>query len=66
MFKSSTNMDGHMQRASVRTLLPAFCIKPGSGKVTVNGRDIEVYFARPVLRMILQQPLVVSRRLWSV
>ncbi len=38
-------------------------IKPGSGKVTVNGRDIEVYFARPVLRMILQQPLVVSRRL---
>jgi small subunit ribosomal protein S9 len=31
--------------------------------VTVNGRDIEVYFARPVLRMILQQPLVVSRRL---
>ena len=38
-------------------------IKPGSGKVTVNGRDIEVYFARPVLLMILQQPLVVSRRL---
>ena len=31
--------------------------------MTVNGRDIEVYFARPVLRMILQQPLVVSRRL---
>lgn len=31
-------------------------IKPGTGKVTVNGRDIEVYFARPVLRMILNQP----------
>ena len=37
-------------------------IKPGSGKVTVNGRDIAVYFARPVLRMILQQPLVVVKR----
>lgn len=31
-------------------------IKPGSGKVTVNGKDIEVYFGRPVLRMILNQP----------
>ena len=28
-------------------------IKPGPGKITVNGRDVEVYFARPVLRMIL-------------
>jgi len=37
-------------------------IKPGSGKITVNGRDAEVYFARPVLRMILQQPLVVAKR----
>jgi small subunit ribosomal protein S9 len=37
-------------------------IKPGSGKVVVNGRPIEVYFARPVLRMILQQPLGVTKR----
>jgi small subunit ribosomal protein S9 len=37
-------------------------IKPGTGKITVNGRDIEVYFARPVLRMILQQPLGVANR----
>jgi small subunit ribosomal protein S9 len=37
-------------------------IKPGSGKVTVNGRAIEVYFARPVLRMILQQPLGIAKR----
>ena len=37
-------------------------IKPGSGKVTVNQRDIEVYFARPVLRMIIQQPLQVANR----
>ena len=32
-------------------------IKPGAGKVTVNTREVEVYFARPVLRMMIQQPL---------
>jgi small subunit ribosomal protein S9 len=37
-------------------------IKPGSGKIVINDRDIEVYFARPVLRMLIQQPLVVSNR----
>jgi small subunit ribosomal protein S9 len=35
-------------------------IKPGSGKVTVNGRDLEVYFARPVLRMVLNQAFEVA------
>jgi small subunit ribosomal protein S9 len=37
-------------------------IKPGSGKVTINGRALEVYFARPVLRMILKQPLEIANR----
>ncbi|MDJ1156901.1 30S ribosomal protein S9 [Chelatococcus sp. SYSU_G07232] len=37
-------------------------IKPGAGKIVVNGRELDVYFARPVLRMILQQPLVVAGR----
>ncbi len=37
-------------------------IKPGSGRITVNGRDCEKFFARPVLRMILQQPLDVANR----
>jgi small subunit ribosomal protein S9 len=37
-------------------------IKPGSGKVTVNGREFEVYFGRPVLRMVIQQPLEISNR----
>jgi len=37
-------------------------IKPGSGKVTVNTRDVEVYFARPVLRMLIQQPIVAAAR----
>ncbi len=35
-------------------------IKPGSGKVTVNGKEMKVYFARPVLQMILRQPFTVS------
>jgi len=37
-------------------------IKPGSGKIVVNDRPVEVYFARPVLRMILQQPLQIANR----
>jgi small subunit ribosomal protein S9 len=37
-------------------------IRPGAGKVTVNDRDVGTYFARPVLRMILQQPLLVANR----
>jgi len=35
-------------------------IKPGSGKVTVNGKDMATYFARPVLQMILRQPFDVA------
>ena len=31
-------------------------IKPGSGRIQVNGREVETYFARPVLRMIINQP----------
>jgi small subunit ribosomal protein S9 len=38
-------------------------VKPGSGKITVNGKDQEQYFARPVLRMMIQQPLVATNRL---
>ena len=37
-------------------------VKPGSGKVTVNGRTLEQYFARPVLRMILSQPFQTTDR----
>ena len=38
-------------------------IKPGKGQTTVNGKPLDVYFARPVLRMILNQPLVVANRI---
>ena len=37
-------------------------VKPGNGIITVNGKELERYFARPVLRMVLQQPLVATNR----
>ncbi len=37
-------------------------IKPGSGRITINGREFEKYFARPVLQMVLLQPLVAVDR----
>src|SRR5205807_586579 len=37
-------------------------IKPGAGKIIVNTRTVEVFFARPVLRMLIQQPLVTTNR----
>lgn len=37
-------------------------LKPGSGKIIINGKDQEAYFARPVLRMVLEQPLVEADR----
>jgi small subunit ribosomal protein S9 len=37
-------------------------VKPGTGKLTVNGREGAVYFARPVLRMLINQPFQVADR----
>jgi small subunit ribosomal protein S9 len=37
-------------------------VKPGSGRITVNGRDLQVYFARPVLRMLINQPFQAINR----
>ena len=37
-------------------------VKPGAGRLTVNGRDGTQYFARPVLRMLLNQPFVTAGR----
>jgi len=37
-------------------------IKPGSGNITVNGRAVTVYFARPVLRMLIAQPFTAANR----
>lgn len=37
-------------------------IKPGTGKIEVNGRDQTVYFARPTLRLVINQPFDVAQR----
>ena len=37
-------------------------VKPGAGRITVNGREFETYFARPVLRMIINQPFEAAQR----
>ena len=37
-------------------------LKPGSGKILVNGREQEVYFARPTLRLVINQPFDVAER----
>ncbi|MFA6218768.1 MAG: 30S ribosomal protein S9 [Erythrobacter sp.] len=37
-------------------------LKPGTGKVTVNGRDQETYFARPTLRLVIDQPFAITDR----
>lgn len=37
-------------------------LKPGSGKITVNGKDQSVYFARPTQRMMIQQPFQIAGR----
>ena len=37
-------------------------VKPGSGKITVNGKEFAAYFARPVLQMILRQPIFAAAR----
>ena len=37
-------------------------VKPGTGKITINGRDQEVYFARPTLRLVINQPFGIAER----
>lgn len=37
-------------------------IKPGKGMITINEKDFKSYFARPVLQMMLQQPLSIANR----
>ena len=37
-------------------------LKPGSGKIVINGRDQEIYFARPTLRLVINQPFEIAER----
>ena len=48
---------GRRKNATARVWL-----KRGKGKITINGKTIETYLARPVLRMLVQQPLVLVAR----
>lgn len=45
-----------------KTAVARVWIKPGSGKITVNGKDYADYFGRPVLQMVLRQPLEAADR----
>ncbi len=63
MSRSSTRMVGPTQRESARTRSRASGSSLGKGLATVNGKPLDQYFARPVLRMILSQPLVVANRI---
>ena len=51
-----------MPPASARTPIARVWVKPGSGKIIVNDKEFAAYFARPVLQMILQQPIVATNR----
>ncbi|MCQ2965233.1 MAG: 30S ribosomal protein S9 [Alphaproteobacteria bacterium] len=48
---------GRRKDASARVWL-----KAGSGKIIINGKDQSAYFSRPVLRMLINQPFVVTNR----
>jgi small subunit ribosomal protein S9 len=37
-------------------------LRPGPGRIVINTRELETYFARPVLRMLIRQPLVATNR----
>ena len=45
-----------------KTAVARVWLKRGNGKITVNGRDVETFFARPTLRMIINQPFQTAER----
>ena len=53
---------GFVVKHGVISAVARVWVKPGAGKIVINTRDVEVYFARPVLRMLIQQPLVATNR----
>ena len=59
---SATPRAAPMPPAAARNRWPASGSSRARGKITVNGRDEKTYFARPVLRMILRQPLIAANR----
>jgi len=53
---------GHLMKKNKVTVVMGEATLTAKGKVTVNGKEFETYFARPVLRMVLQQPIVAAER----
>ena len=51
-----------MSAANRKDAVARVWLKPGTGKITVNGRDQETYFARPTLRLIINQPFGITDR----
>ncbi|MCL1893229.1 MAG: 30S ribosomal protein S9 [Holophagaceae bacterium] len=54
------SIDQHYGTGRRKTSIARVFMRPGTGKVTVNGRDIENYFPNAVLRMVVNQPLTLS------
>ena len=61
-FKRSTRHGRAYATGKRKNAVARVWVKPGVGKITINDRDHEVYFARPVLQMILKQPLITANR----
>ena len=63
--KHVQKLDGHGRAYATgkrKNAVARVWIKPGAGKIVINERVIDVYFARPVLRMLINQPLIVANR----
>lgn len=61
--EKKVNAQGAAQtRGARKNAIARVFLKPGSGKITVNGKTLEAYFARPVLRMMINQPLQIVAR----
>ena len=54
-----------MPRGRRKDAVARVWIKPGTGKIVVNGRDQEIYFARPTLRLVISQAFEVADRVGS-
>ena len=63
--KHERKLDKHGRAHAVgkrKNAIARVWLKPGSGKILINGRELKVYFARPVLQMIVNQPFAVADR----
>ena len=58
-------LDGHGRAYATgkrKDAIARVWVKPGSGRIIINDKTFDAYFARPVLQMVLQQPIVAANR----